>query len=79
MFTCQVRPYSVEIVHVVGAQVDLQGVEDVADLHAVKHALGAVDLQVQPGRVGPGTVEEVRQSAGLARRGRSIFSLNRCN
>ena len=44
----------VEVVDVVRAEVDLQGVEDVADLHAQGHALGPVDVQVEPGRVRPG-------------------------
>ena len=65
---------SIEIVHVVGTQVDLQRVEDVADLHAVKHALGAVDFQVQPGRVGPGTVEKVSQPVGLAAAGDDLLA-----
>ena len=64
----------IEIVHVVGAQVDLQGVEDVADLHAVEHALGAVDVQVQPGRVGPGAVEKVRQPVGVAAPGDDLVA-----
>ncbi len=54
----------VEVVHVVRAQVDLERVEDVADLHSVDHALGAVDIQVEPGRTRPGAVEEVRQALG---------------
>ena len=52
----------VEVVHVVRAEIDLQRVEDVADRHAQGHALGAVDVQVEPGRVGAGAVEQAVQS-----------------
>ena len=52
----------VEVVDVVRAEIDLQGVEHVADLHAQGHALGAVDVQVQPGRIGAGAVEQALQS-----------------
>ena len=52
----------VEVVDVVRAQVELQRVEDVADRHAQGHALGPVDVEVEPGRVGPRAVEEALQA-----------------
>ena len=62
----------VEVVDVVRAEVDLQRVEDVADLHAQGHALGAVDVEVQPGRVGAGAVEQALQAGrAVAARRRS--------
>ena len=54
----------VEVVDVVGADVDLQRVEDVADADAQGLALGPVDVEVEPGRVGAGAVAQ----AGQARR-----------
>src|SRR5205814_896406 len=46
----------VEVVDVEAAQVILERIEHIADLHAQRHALAAINLQVQPGRVGPRTV-----------------------
>jgi hypothetical protein len=57
MFTCQV----VEVVDVVGAHVELQRVEDIADRHAQGFALGPVDVEVEPGRVRTRAVEEALQ------------------
>ena len=52
----------VEVVDIIRAQVDLQGVEQLADRHAQGHALGPVDLQVQPGGVGPRAVEQALEA-----------------
>ncbi len=40
---------------------DLQRAEDVADRHTQGHALGAVDVEVDPGCVGAATVEKALQ------------------
>ena len=69
----------VEVVDVVRAQVDLQRVEDVADRHAQGHALGAVDVEVQPGRVGPGAVEQALQARACRCRAATIWSLTCCS
>ena len=55
----------VEVVDVVRAQVDLERVEELADRHAQGHALGPVDLEVQPGRVRPGAVEQALEARRL--------------
>ena len=55
----------VEVVDVVRAQVDLQRVEDLADRHAQGHALGPVDVEVEPGRVRPRAVEQALQARRL--------------
>ena len=68
----------VEVVDVVRAEVDLQRVEDVADRHAQRHALGAVDVEVEPGRVGPGAVEQVLASPASSLPRATIWSLTRC-
>ena len=68
----------VEVVDVERAQVDLQRVEDVADLHAHRHALGAVDVEVQPGRVRPGAVEQALQARRVSLPRSTIWSLTRC-
>src|SRR5207302_8491614 len=52
----------VEVVDVVRAQVDLQRVEDVADRDSQGHALGPVDVEVQPGRAGAGAAEQASQT-----------------
>ena len=65
MFTCHDPAELVEVVDVVRAQVDLQRVEELADRHAQGHALGPVDVEVQPGRVGPGAVEEALEPRRL--------------
>src|SRR5262249_34239901 len=56
---------AVEVVDVQGAQVDLQRVEDLAHGHAHGLGLGAVDVQVQPGRVGPEAGEQPLQPGGV--------------
>ena len=69
----------VEIVDVVGAQVDLQRVEDVADRDAQGQALGAVDVEVEPGRVRPGAVDQAVQARRVCCPGRRCWSLTRCS
>jgi hypothetical protein len=51
-----------EVVDVVRAQVDLERIEDVADVHPQSHALGPVDVEVEPGGVGPAAAEEALQA-----------------
>ena len=55
----------VEVVDVVRAQIDLEGVEHIAQRHSQRHALGPIDLQVQPGRLGAGTGEQSLQTRRL--------------
>ena len=69
----------VEVVDVQRAQVDLQRVEQLGDRDAHQLGLVAVDVQVQPGRVGPEAGEEALQSCGvrLRRRRRSGWRRSR--
>ena len=57
---------AVEVVDVKRAEVDLQRVEDLAHRHAHGLDLGAVDVEVEPGRVGPEAGEEAVDAAGVA-------------
>ena len=52
----------VEVVDVVRSQIDLQRVEELADRHAQGHAFGPVDVEIQPGRICPGTIEQSLQA-----------------
>ena len=52
----------VEVVDVERAEIDLQRVEHVADGNAQGHALGAVHVEIQPGRVHAGTVRQSLQT-----------------
>src|SRR5262249_46183781 len=54
----------VEVVDVVGAEVDLQRVEDVADLDAEDHALGAIDFKEEPRSTGAQAVAQPGQTFG---------------
>jgi len=54
----------VDVVDIHPAQLDLQGVEDFVQRHAHRLALGAIDVDVQLGRIG----SEGREHAGQARR-----------
>ena len=58
----------VEVVDVQRAQVDLQGVEQLGDRDAGQLGLVAVDVQVQPGRIGPEAGEEPRRALRVDRR-----------
>ncbi len=55
----------VEIVDVVGAEIDLQDVEDITDWYPEGHALRAVDVQVEPRRARAGAVEQACQAGRL--------------
>ena len=44
---------AVEIVDVQRAEIDLQRIDDFGDVHTVRLCRDAVDLQEQPGRIGP--------------------------
>ena len=44
----------VEIIDIIRAKINLQCVEELAHWHPQGHALGPVDVEVQPGRVGTG-------------------------
>ena len=56
----------VEVVDVQRAQVDLQRIEQLGDRDAQQPGLGAVDVEVEPGRVGPEAGEEPAQVLGGA-------------
>ena len=57
----------VEVVDVERAQVDLQGVEQLGDRDARQLGLVAVDVEVEPGRVGPEAGEEPRSELAAVR------------
>jgi hypothetical protein len=65
---------TVEVVDVVGAEIDLQSIENVAHLHAQGHALGAVDFQVEPGRVRPGAAEHALQAVRVSAAGHDLVA-----
>ena len=67
-------PELVEVVDVERAEIDLQGVENVADLNAQGHALGPVDVEIQPRRIDAGTVEQILQSRRLVARGDDLVA-----
>src|SRR5262249_20349495 len=55
----------VEVVDVEGAEVDLQGVKDVVDGDAEGHALGAVDVEVEPGGMGAQAMAQAGEAVSV--------------
>jgi hypothetical protein len=54
----------VEVVHIVRPEIDLERVEDLAQRDPQGHALGPVDLELEPGGVDPRAVEEPSMLGG---------------
>jgi hypothetical protein len=52
----------IKIIHIIRSKVDLECVEDVAERDPERHALGPVDIQVQPWGIGARAVEQVLES-----------------
>src|SRR5579871_5583615 len=53
---------TIEIVDIVRAQVNLKRVEHLADRNSQGHALGPVDVEVEPGCAGPRATEKAHQA-----------------